>query len=62
MCIRDRLIVDLGLADALLLQPLGDDGDGVLHRQAVEEVGVDHDAGVVLGGKGGLLHLSLIHI
>ena len=52
-----QLIVDLGLADALLLQPLGDDGDGVLHRQAVEEVGVDHDAGVILGGKGGLLHI-----
>ena len=52
-----ELIVDLGLADALLLQPLGDGGDGVLDGQAVEEVGVDQDAGLVLGGEGGLLHV-----
>ena len=52
-----QLVVDLGRADALLLQPLDHGGDGVLHGLAVEEVGVDQDAGVVLGGEGGLLHV-----
>ena len=52
-----QLEVDLGLADLLLLQPLGDDGDGVLNSQTVQELGVDHDAGLVLGGEGGLLDI-----
>jgi len=52
-----ELVVDLGLADALLLQPFGDGGDGVLDGEAVEEVGVYQDARLVLGGEGGLLHV-----
>ena len=52
-----ELVVDLGVADALLLQPLGNDGDGPLDGEAVEEVGVDQDAGVILGGEGLLLYV-----
>ena len=52
-----QLVVDLGRADALLLQPLCDGGDGVLDGEAVEEVGIDQDARLVLGGEGGLLHV-----
>ena len=52
-----ELVVHLGLADALVLQPLGDDRDGILDSQAVEEVRVDQDAGFVLGGEGGFLHV-----
>ena len=55
-----ELIVDLVLADALLLQPLDHGGDGVLDGHAVEEVGVDHDAGVVLEGEGLLLHVAAL--
>ena len=49
-----ELEVGLGMADALLRDPLLHGGDGLLDGEAVEEVGVDHDAGVVLQGEGAL--------
>ena len=55
-----ELIVRLGLADALLLQPFGNDGNGLLHRQAIQEAGVDHDTGVVLQGKSSLFHVTAL--
>ena len=55
-----ELIVDLLMANSLLLQPLLHHWNGFLHRQAVEEVGVHHDPGVVLQGKGRLLDVPAL--
>ena len=44
-----ELIVDLGHALPGLLQPLLDLLLGLLHGQAVQESGVDHDAGLTVG-------------
>ena len=44
--------VGLGTANAVLRHPLLHGGDSLLDGQAVQEAGVDHDAGVVLEGEG----------
>ena len=46
-----ELIVDLALADALLLQPLGHSRNCLVDGHAVEEIGVHEGSGIVLGGK-----------
>ena len=53
-----QLVVDLLVAQAALLQPCGHGGDSLLDGHAVQEAGVDHDAGVVLEGEGALLDVA----
>ena len=48
------------MSDPLLVQPLGDGRDSILHGQAIQEVGVDHDAGVVLQSECFLLHVAAL--
>ena len=55
-----ELKVGLGMADAMLRDPLLHGGDSLLDGKAVEEVGVDHDAGIVLQSEGALGHIATL--
>ena len=55
-----ELVVDLLVAPALLYCVFFHCGDGLFDRHAIEESGVDHDAGIILEGKGFLRNVAAL--
>ena len=54
-----EFIVDLGFALLLFFQPFHDLDLGFFHAQAVQEAGIDHNAGIAVG-EGFFLHIAAL--
>ena len=55
-----QFVVDLLYADAVINKPFFHNGNGFLNGESVEELGIDHDAGIVLECEGFLFNVAAL--